>query len=382
MRLRASRAPTATPSTETAMGAQDAGPPSLSAEAAGAGAGSPLAAGGSAGAAIQRAAARPTEVAWITICAQCTRPVGLRVFGILRAVNALGAPFRRLLIRRLLATALAASTGAPATAWAGPAPAAAPSQAQMDEVKQLYQEGKARYETLDYEGAIERWTSAYAKVPASEANAGIRNNLVYNIATAQEKAHELDGDVTHLKQARGLLLRYLEDHKKLYGEGEAAKAEIDKVEARIASLDAKISGVALAPPEPTAAEGPAAQPEDPKVTEKKAIDAAIRADPVLYKRYKSGKAMIISGSVLMGVGLVLLGAAGVIAADETLTESEASSASGLSFGLGVATLVTGIVLVPIGAKRFKASRREAKGRLGFAPMLHPRMAGASMHLTF
>src|SRR5687767_132844 len=79
----------------------------------------------------------------------------------------------------------AAPAAAPA-AEPTPAPttttAPAPGQPDMDEVKRIYASGKVKYETKNYDGAIDDWTTALGMLPNTPENREIRNDLVYNIA--------------------------------------------------------------------------------------------------------------------------------------------------------------------------------------------------------
>ncbi|MCA9707381.1 MAG: hypothetical protein KDK70_16120, partial [Myxococcales bacterium] len=158
-----------------------------------------------------------------------------------------------------LSLSLALPTGlcvCPPTAQAAWAPAPEPAEdPAVDEARKLYDEGKARFDTFDYEGAVQLWTQAYAKLP--EDAAGIRNSMVYNIATAQEKAFELDSDVQHLRQAQMLLESYIDNFKALYPRNPETKAEVDKAEDRIASLKERIADAEKGdtrPPPPVAGE--------------------------------------------------------------------------------------------------------------------------------
>ena len=104
-----------------------------------------------------------------------------------------------------LSSGLALLAGAvPASAWAAPEsePSAAPSEADPEGI---FRRGQAKYETADYNGAIELWTEAYALVDSTPENASIKALLIYNLAQAHSKAYEIDGDPIHLKQAQQLL---------------------------------------------------------------------------------------------------------------------------------------------------------------------------------
>jgi TolA-binding protein len=234
---------------------------------------------------------------------------------------------------------------AAATHLAGePAPETAKAQ-------ELYQRGRARFETSDYKGAIEFWTDAYAALGSEGADAqvqSIRSALVYNISTAQGKWHELDGDVTHLRQARQLLVTYAQMMEQL-GEDPSGK-ELTETRARIAELEARIDAEATkAPP---ASPGPANRPATPGGDS------------------KHGKALplLVSGGVLAGLGLggVATMAAGMALGNKAeadyrddpagrfAAEDRGRTANALAIAGGVAggvLLVTGAVLLAIGAKR-------------------------------
>lgn len=250
----------------------------------------------------------------------------------------------------------------PAHAAPPPDAGAAPVQqneAELAEVRQLYEDGKAKFDTYDYDGAIDLWTKAYGKLDPVEGNREIRNNLVYNIATAQEKAYDLDGQVAHLRQARALLQRYLDEYKALYRPTPEGREEVAKVEARIQELDDRIAGAGQdAPP---AAEPPEARPDPErelaKLRDQKTKDL-LRNDPDLSARYKSGRGMIIGGSVALGVGGTLALAA---ASTWNSTENVGGRATLITVGsVGGALLVTGAVLVGLGVPKRKNATRDAR----------------------
>ena len=120
-------------------------------------------------------------------------------------------------VASLLALAVSLPTHASAAEPAAAPTAAAKSEgasptakgADMDEVKRVYGEGKAKYATKDYDGAIADWTRALGMLPETDENLEVRNDLVYNVATAQEKAYEIDKDVTRLRKAKALLEDFL-----------------------------------------------------------------------------------------------------------------------------------------------------------------------------
>jgi two-component sensor histidine kinase len=147
-------------------------------------------------------------------------------------------------LRRGLALGVCLALAVPTGLVAGPRSALAVVTAPEEdpalaESRALYEEGKAKFDTFDFEGAVDLWTKAYAKLPESEAS--VRNAMVYNIATAQEKAYEVDKDVQHLRQAVLLLEQYVKTYKAMYKKTPETKAEVDKAEGRIATLKERIA---------------------------------------------------------------------------------------------------------------------------------------------
>lgn len=273
------------------------------------------------------------------------------------------------------AIAIAICLAAPSTAFAvepaapAPAPAATasaePTSVDMAEVKKIYDEGKAKYDTLDYAGAIEAWTRAYAIVPAQDDYREARNDLAYNIATAQEKAYDIDHKVEHLRQARGLLVSFVEEYKQLYEPTPEAKAEVTRVKDRIAALDARI---AAADQTPAIA---------PKPEQRKRRGAAVKEefakDPELYQEYRSGRGMMIGGAVSMGVGGVL-GLVGIaVAVNPAFSDGRPVA---ISLGvIGLAGIVTGAVLLGVGVPKRKRALREAQSRVVVSPTFSRGFAG-------
>jgi hypothetical protein len=148
-----------------------------------------------------------------------------------------------------VACVLAVSTSSVARAEPTPESASPSSDPDSDpalaQAQALYADGLTDYETLDYDLAIEKWKEALGRLrearpqsPEQESMvAAARNAIVYNIASAQEKAYAQDKDVARLKKARGLLERYVEEYVAAGGndadELSRARARIDELGARI-----------------------------------------------------------------------------------------------------------------------------------------------------
>jgi hypothetical protein len=272
----------------------------------------------------------------------------------------------------------ARSEPAPATtspAPTSPSPAATPPAGQasggadMAEVKRIYDEGKAKYDTLDYNGAIEAWTRAYGMTPPTDEYREARNDLAYNIATAQEKAYDIDRKVEHLRQARGLLVSFVDEYKKLYAPTDEAKAEVVRVKERIAALDARIAAAEQAQP--------AATPPPAKIKSKSAaIREVFRNDPALYRQYRSGRGMIIGGAVSLSIGAVMVLSA-IALADRDQFPNGAPVAISLGV-IGAAGVVAGATLLGVGVPKRKRALREAQSRVVVAPTFSIGSAGLSL----
>jgi hypothetical protein len=272
----------------------------------------------------------------------------------------------------------------------------AADRAALDESRRLYEEGKAKFDTVDFVGAIDLWTRAYARTP--ESAPGIRNAMVYNIATAREKAYELDGELQHLRQAILLLQSYVQSYQALYARTPETQAEVSKAQERIAELQARIGaaerGESPAPaPNGSAAPGTLAHnhaimwnsghnpPPDPELVERNRKLAA---------EGKKTDAMLIAGYVVGSVGLLfLLGAAGAFGAGAVLgqnsEDSEDNAGQGsttagfVALAIGLGGVATGATLLGVGFSRRKKHQR---GELTIAPALAPSFAGASLRLRF
>ncbi len=266
-----------------------------------------------------------------------------------------------------------------------PAETAGSDEDTRAEAERLYNEGRARYETLDYTGAIELWTQAYSMVPESDEGRAIRAALVYNIAQAQEKAFDVDHDVVHLRQAKGLLERYLADFEALYESTPENKAEADKVRTRIDELTERIeraSEGSASQTDPRAA-ARARQEEARKKREearkkelehRKRADALFAKDPKLSAQLKKGKTMMIAGGVVLGVGVLTLATGLYLAWNGYII------GGGVTAGVGGLTAIPGAVVLPLGVTRFKRARAEAMKRteVTMVPTVLPGGAG----LTF
>lgn len=325
----------------------------------------------------------------------------------------------RSLRHRSLALGVSLVLAAPATALVGVPSAQAAMQPAEDpavvEARALYDEGKARFDTFDYEGAADLWTKAYGTLP--EDQAGVRNAMIYNIATAREKAYDVDKDLQHLRQAVLLLESYVKNYKALYKRTPETEAEVKKAENRIAALQERIAKAERGEedPAPVAAAAGAAGTEgaDPAATEGTTTDSNFgstqfdgiqwstghnppvdpdlkRKNQLLAQENEKTDHMLIGSYVLLsiggvatlgGVGAILGGRAieGATPEDETAGRGARGAGYG-TLGLGVAALAAGTTLLVIGLERRKKARQGTL--VTGAPMLGPTMAGATLRVRF
>lgn len=295
------------------------------------------------------------------------------------------------LSRRVLGCVLAIAIPlgvAPQQAWAGPSRKAAKSakepkeakptpeeEAALAEARDLFEQGKAKYDTFDYKGAIDLWQQAYAKVPPREA--GVRHAMVYNIALAQEKSYDLDKDVAHLRQAVLLLEQWVKDFKQMYPKTPETAAEVDKANQRIAELKRKIAiaeGTEPPPEEPPPAEE--GEPPPPPTSQIE-FDSGYTPPPeVLQERRRQAaenesEGLIAAGWAVGGIGLLFAAAGAGTLAGVRNTAGRGGGGGGL--GLGVAMIIAGSVLLGVGYKKKKAV---AAGDYSIAP------TGAGMTVRF
>lgn len=283
----------------------------------------------------------------------------------------------------------------PAAAGSGAAPA--PAEPAMDPTLErsyaLYQEGLARFDTFDYEGAVELWTKAYAELPAQSD--GIRNKLVYNIATAQQMAFDVDQDLGHLRRAVLLLQRYVESFKVLHQRTPETEVEVQRAEARIAELRQRIEHVEHGEPTPDRA----AEPREPESIASPSharygsgeIDGIVWTTPAasevdtdrlrrnrrLASEDRKTDTMLVGSYVALGVG-----GAATLAGGGTVLATRQSGARGAGWGmlgLGVVGLATGFTLLAIGLERRKRTRQAS---FAAAPVLGPATAGAAIAVRF
>lgn len=300
---------------------------------------------------------------------------------------------------------LCVSVHLPASASAGqPRSLVAPAEdPTLAEAQALYKEGEVKFQTADYEDALELWKRAYAILPDGEANRAIRHALVYNIAEAHRRAYEVTRNPTHLRKAKILLDTYRAEHRALYGDEPQAVQERAEADDRIAELDAMIAASEAAGevPQPLAEPSDATQTEplepqgegvapapampEPQRTPQEQWSYDVSRDPVLGPKWSQGSRRVVGGAVLTGIGSVFA-ISGLIVFSAAPNAEVFSGAfyitGGIFTAIAVGLIVPGGVLIGRGVMQ----RREvlsAKPRpvAHFAPYMTPDRRGAGFGVT-
>lgn len=265
------------------------------------------------------------------------------------------------------------------TTLMSPPAQAAVRTSDVDDVKSLFQEGRAHFEISEYAEAVESFRQAYLKAEVIE-DEKLRNEvmvaLLYNLAQAHLYAYQVDRDPSHLRQGQLLIERYmvLEPSEKERKDGEELRGQIDE---KLAEFESS--------PEPE----PEPQPEpEPKP------ESDLEPDPVVDAR--AGRGLIIGGAVVSGLSAVGIGVMGFGLADGPRAQQafkEAPDAAGraeavtrgnrannLAIAGGVvagALLTTGVALIVVGVRK---RTQEARPQLGLS--LHPQHAGITLGMRF
>jgi tetratricopeptide (TPR) repeat protein len=245
--------------------------------------------------------------------------------------------------------------------------AAPPDSSANADAEAMFRRGQAKYETADYNGAIELWTEAYALVESTPETASIKALLLYNLAQAHVKAYELDEDVIHLKQAQQLLSSFRNNLSLLYEDKAQLEEETKKVDERLAEIETMLA--AAKPPPEEQPPPPEDEPPPPEIEPEPVADDAADARP--------GKPLIIAGGALLGlaVGSGVVAIVGVAIGSgandigdlepDDLTGREQRFASGRTgnvlaivgtIGAGV-LLPVGAALIGVGVKRNGEAKR-------------------------
>ena len=280
------------------------------------------------------------------------------------------------------------------------------SSEPLKEAEALYKKGKVHFEIAEYQEALSLWKKAYALLPDDESARVVRHALVYNISEAEIKAYEVNRNPTHLRKAKVLLERYLNEHRAFYGDSQKATKERTDVRDRLAETERMIkeseargeqsspieSNPAEASPVDEAAPNEPGEPAPPDKTlsPRKQREFEIRNTPELKREYDKARKRIISGAVMLGIGtpitmigLASLGAAG----SEPSSDATIDLARGGLIGFGTVATLGGLgllagggALLGLGIKKRKALLNPPKAAV--LPYASPKQGGVVFHLRF
>jgi hypothetical protein len=186
--------------------------------------------------------------------------------------------------------------------WLLVAPAAGQDpEADLIAAGELFQEGVARYDAADFNGSIEVWMRALGKV-ASVEDFQVRGLLLFNIGRAHVRAYDIDRDVTHLRQAKTILTRFVEEARSEAYAGQIDDETIAEAEQQLAEV-ARLLGEDEDEP---AVVGPTDEPTDePNNDRTKPVDDPKPA-PSPTKLRNTGIALLVPGVALVGAGVGML----------------------------------------------------------------------------
>jgi tetratricopeptide (TPR) repeat protein len=236
------------------------------------------------------------------------------------------------------------------------------------QARELYDRGKARFDTTDYLEAIELWTEAYSMLRDTPENAAAKAAIIYNLATAREKAYEIEKDVKHLRRAVVLMEQYAASIPALYADETERAEETRKIGERLVAVNERIKAHKEQHPDPTPAPRHDPSPRDSEPTD------TFQPDP-------QARPFIISGAVLIGVGVaglgVMAGGMAMGAAGNDISDLEDSDLEArqerfdrgargnimayVGGAVGGAAVVAGAALLGLGLHKHKTGLRASLG---------------------
>lgn len=190
-------------------------------------------------------------------------------------------------------------------------------QPDLSEAERLFREGKTKYDSADYEGAITSFTQALGEATAKGSKEfQVRGLLLYNIGKAHIKAYDIDHDIEHLRQARAIYKRFIKEadveamFEKFSAQDVAdARQELRMLEMRIGGLESEAKGIEPVPSTPP-------------------VVAPIVDQQEVTKARNLGIGLTVSGSAVIAAGV------GVLVAGSQLAPSAETSVAKLD-DLGV-----------------------------------------------
>ncbi|MCA9689027.1 MAG: hypothetical protein R3A51_02620 [Nannocystaceae bacterium] len=273
-----------------------------------------------------------------------------------------------------------------------PALAAAVAPAEdpaLTRAQDLYEKGRGKFETADFAAAVELWTEAYTALPADTAYSEVKVLLLYNIATAREKAFEIDGELSQLRQAEVLLKSFEDNIPALYEDPKVREEELTRVRERRQTIAAKIAEAEAA----RAAEESEPAPEEPEEPVEEPAPPPSQEEVDAPEDDRAGKALVATGAgltVLGGVGLgIMVGGLVMGSGANDIADLDTTDAAGrgdqfatgrLGNTLAIVGGVAGGVFVATGVALIVVGKlRKGKGKAtALAPAIGPGVLGLQL----
>jgi tetratricopeptide (TPR) repeat protein len=229
-----------------------------------------------------------------------------------------------------------------------------------DEARALFEQGQAKYETHDYDGAIDSFTAAFAKaeqIDDDDVRDEVLARLGFNLARAHVSAFDIDQDIEHLGAARRLVADF-RGHERALGRDPDTDTDLQRLEAELFERERELAKAERA-----------AQDSDQDPDQDAAAGARTR------RKRAAGISLLVLSAPFAGLTVTsaILGAEAksdfqtVTTGDARRTAQTLGRTSDLLFGLGIGLAVisaaTGATLLGLSAKSTKA-QVSARATLG------------------
>ncbi len=277
------------------------------------------------------------------------------------------------------------------------------SPEDTDHARELFREGSTMYEATDYKGAIAKFTEALNLIGTDEP--AVRLAILFNIGQAYQRQYEIDRNVTNLRQARLLYLRYLD-----FARSTGRTGEVKEVQAKIARIDDILGEEDGASDSGSADSGPQESPSNPPAPAVEREGASLPADrppadPARARKLgvgllAGGGALVVGGAVVAALGPVVerKAQAQVDDAKRTIMDMGKSVPDAQKqemddfiaqerrkavamIGAGVAGAAVGVVLVGTGAY-FMVRAKKGGAQVALLPALGPGGVGLRLAGSF
>jgi len=217
-------------------------------------------------------------------------------------------------------------------------PAPAPVDADVELLERALREGDLAVAQGSFEGAVQLWGVALRATAATESTRQKRTAIVHRIVDARIRLYRKSGSLEHLLAADAVVRARLREYDEHHARSPTTERDRQDLAARQADIARQVR----------TDEGTRgyARWYDRQVRE------VLLDDPDLRRRYRSGRAMAISGAALVVGGVPM-----------TVLASTLGEVPIAVLVIAVATEVTGVVLLPTGLALHLRARKKARQRV-------------------